>query len=149
MFQDVLPCAVVPASLHSKHFASAVCTFCRYNGSHCLPVRILHYSLLILCAFTFHFAYYHITYHFLPIFWCYPLLIMYTAWPPACCLASVMPCCCWIAALPFQHALHPTCCFGYYLSFCFCHAALQLPFCIALSPCFTIIVLPYLSDIID
>ena len=93
--------------------ASAVCIFCRYNGCRCLPVRILHCLLLILCAFTIHFAYYHTMYHFSThLVCCYPLLSVmlhghpHDAWPLSCCVAiGLLPCLC-------RAARRPTCSFG-------------------------------------
>ena len=92
-------------------YISAVCTFCRYNGCHCLAVRILHYMLLILCAFTTHFAYYYTMYHLSShlsavIHSCHLCRMAtvkmlghcHAVYPLECCLAFVKLLCLWCVA---------------------------------------------------
>ena len=126
--------------------ASAGCIFCRHNGCCCLPVKILRFSLLVLCAFTTYFAYYYTMYH---------LPSHLSAVIRGCCLcrmATLMMighclCCFAIGMLScLCQAALPAMLLWLYLSSCRCHAALQSPCCVVQSPCFTAIILQCYSD---
>ena len=131
-FYCVAPCALC----HYTHCISApaVCIFYRDNGCHCLPVRILHYLLLILYAFTL------ILHTNTPSAICLANLVLLSAaiisagWPPWWCLATVMLCCHGNAAFLLFGSYASNTLLWLYLSSGLCRAVLQSSCCFALSP---------------
>ena len=149
LFEALLSCALCPvccvATLSAPMYQASYLYICMVHCYHCLPLKALHYLLLILCVVISHFVYYFMICQFSSHrrlvllhthcfhLYCMAALMMFghshAALPLACGFTSVkLLCLCHVA--------------WQYLSACCCRAALQLPCCFSLSSCFTLFILP-------